>query len=76
MEKDNFRTIGLNTPWDREIQSCLLKYFRLVQVKTNIDCKKKRKQAQFYRKDPKIKLWKTWQNLEVKKFSDLMTVII
>lgn len=77
MEKDNFRTIGLNTPLDKEIQSCLLKYFRLVQNKTNIDCKKKRKQAQYYRKDPKIKLRKKkWQNLEFMKFSDLMTAII
>jgi len=59
MEKDNFRTIGLNTPCDKEIQSCLLKYFRLVQNKKKIFIvKKKWKQAQYYRKDPKIKLRK------------------
>lgn len=54
MEKDNFRTIGLNTPWDREIQSCLLKYFRLVQVKTNIDCKKKGNKHNSIEKIPKL----------------------
>lgn len=54
MEKDNFRTIGLNTPLDKEIQSCLLKYFRLVQNKTNIDCKKKGNKHNTIEKIPKL----------------------